>query len=287
MKGTVKDLRMAEELAAKGRFADALKVVDRMMGVTPGAAPADKVAAMRAAVLSKEPLVGEEEIVDRPDGQAEIKLNFGRAKLGGEWAGDLLLLRTRWLVAYMDAARSQEVIKIELAEMSMLIDLLQDPQVQQSLKPEDTASLLSLAADPFFIINDHDTVAMLLQSALFRAPASQVALNILRSLVGTLRGNLQKDNPQAIANREKYRASIAKLEPLLVLAETAAEVVGNGVPPDAETIKRLVAERLASRSAGAPPPAPPPPAAAPAASPPPPAEQPKKPGFFGRLFGKS
>jgi len=176
------------------------------------------------------------------------------------------------------------VLKIELTEMSMLIDLLQDPQVQQNLKPEDVASLLSMAADPFFIINDHETVAMLLQSALFRAPASQVALNVLRSLVGTLRGNLQKDNPQAIANREKYRASIAKLEPLLVLAETAAEVVGNGVPPDAETIKRLVAERLSSRSTGAPPPAPPP---APAASTPPAAEKPKKPGFLGRLFGKS
>jgi hypothetical protein len=276
MKGTIKDLRMAEDLAGKGRYADALKVVDRMMGVPAQATGTQKVAAIRTAILSNEPLFDDPEIVDRPDGKSEFTLNLLRLRLPGEWSGELLIQRTRWLVAYLDAARSQEVLGLSLQDMSVISELLRDPTVQERIKPDDQATLLAMACDPFFVINDHETVEILLKSASYRAPANASVLQVARSLVQKLRSGVQSNTPNALANREKYRDGLTRLEPVLMMAEIAAEVVGNGVPPDAETLKAKVVERLAGSAP-----------AAPTAPAPTPSDQPKKAGFWGRLFGKS
>jgi hypothetical protein len=276
MKGTIKDLRLAEQLAQKGRFLDALKMMDRILGLPTDGTFGDKIGPMRAAILADEPLFGADELamVTRPDGQAQVSINLGRMKLPADTAAELLTLRARWLVAFVDATRTQPSVELSLGEMSALIEVLKDPDVAARMEPDDQATLLALCCDPFFIINDMESVAGLLQSALFRAPANRAALGILRSLVETLRGNLQKNTPSAVAKRDQVRAGIEALTPLLTLAEAAAEVVGEGPVPDADTVKRRIAERLSGRAPAPaeapphPPPAPPEPRTPEAAVPP-------------------
>lgn len=277
MKGTIKDLRMAEQLAQKGRHADALKVMDRMMRIPADGTFAAKIPPMRAAILSDEPLLDDDDIavVERGE-QAEVSFNLGRMKIPSEMAGELLILRARWLVADLDANRLQAVLEISLGEMSVLIELLKDEEVKARIKPDDQATILAMACNPFYINNDYEQVMMLMGGALFRAPANVVVLSVLRFNVRNLHANLQKDNPSAIANREKYRAGIELLEPLLRLAETAAEIVGTGPVPEVDTLKRMVKERLGA----------PAPAAAPAVAPASATPAPPKPGLLGRLFGK-
>ena len=288
MKGTVKDLRMASDLAEKGRFADAIRVLDRILGMPAGGDSAAKIAGLKASLSSTEPLIeiDDSEIGDRPDGgegMSGFSLNLARMRIPSETVGQLLGLRTRWFVSRLNAERSQEALQASIQGSMDVIELIQDPAAAAQLAPDDQAEMLCLAVDPFFIVNDYEMVARLLGAALHRAPANALLGSVVASLVQTLQENLGKDNPSAIANREKYRAGLAQLVPLIEVTTVARELVGTGAPGDAKALlERISAEilhRQSARASSA--------SAAPApATPPQTPPEAAKPGLLGRIFGK-
>ena len=320
LKGTVEDLLMAEKMASRGHFIDAIKVMDCILGIPAGADEDARLQALKESLESTESLVE----TLRVEMEERTSLNPTRIRLTADMVSVSVLLPKRmvWLINQLGAEQSEEALLAAVAGAQEINDLLRDHSAAQRIALDDQATLLSVAVSLWFVMDHYDAlVGVLLEAAVRRAPANAKLRELIRQQFASCQANLKKDTPSAVAKRERYRAGVHLLTGFVDIVNTAAEIVdsrafipfsdvpGAGSAPTPKTLLEMVTKRMADKMKSESEPeraarwaeavamarricsAPDPPHLSAAPSPPdssapPTPKVPPKPGLFGRIFTK-
>lgn len=166
MKGTAKDLNLAEDLLRKGRPQDALKMIDRILEIPANASAEQCIEAFRSALAAPASSLPPEamELIKRGESESVVSGNLLQAKLGSDAAPDIVEFRSRCCVEWLEAAKSQEACKVGLSHAFAVAEVF-----------PDNPTLLALATHPFLITMQYDNVIWLLARAYRLDPKNQLS----------------------------------------------------------------------------------------------------------------
>ena len=224
MKGTIGDLRRAEDLASKGRYADAIKIMDRILGIP---ADADENAVLQALKASLESTARIDDTL-RSEMEARTSLNVTRFRLTADLVSVCSLLEKRmlWLINRVVVEQSEEALLAACNGAYDIIGLLRDHSAAARIALDDQANLLMIAISFWFVMNYYDEQPqILLEAAVRRAPANAKLRAFILQSFSINQANLRKDTPSAVAKRKYYQAMVDLLTNFVDIVNTAAEIV--------------------------------------------------------------
>jgi hypothetical protein len=174
LSGTLDDWSIAEKLHADGRSADAVQILNGILGIESG------IDAGAIDAILRRQLEGPDEksrelssMSTMPDGSIRVDVNMGHVRLGARFLPDLLVLRGRCLVDRMDKETFQTPQGPALPH-DLVVDAVANSQLLSGYYAND-ATKLALASQPYLKINDWRNFASVLGHALHVEPANQLA----------------------------------------------------------------------------------------------------------------
>jgi len=173
VKGTLQDLKTAEDLYAQDRPGDALTIIDRILQLSVDASADDTAGILRQALQHAEKgrLTAVSEVTDRPDGMSAILVSPLRMALQGSEVPNLVLLRAKCLVDLMEQTHLKIWINRAVSNSHAIWKLF-----------SADADLLALAAQPFLLMGERTTAAMFLCRALACDSQSQFVNNLIADI---------------------------------------------------------------------------------------------------------
>ena len=170
MKGTLQDLKMAEDLYAQDRSGDALTIIDRVLQLSVDASADDTVGILRQALqhIEEGRLRAMSKITDRGDGMALILFSPLKIALDGSEVPNLVLLRAKCLVELIEQTHLKIWVNRAVSNSHAIWKLF-----------SGDADLLALAAQPFLMIGERQTAAMFLSRALACDSQSRLVNNLI------------------------------------------------------------------------------------------------------------
>jgi len=255
MKGTIGTMLLAEDLAAKARYTDAVRLIDQILGIPAGADADARMEAIRAAFHSTESLndsfleeLSQAATVEEIDGKGYMKatINPRRVPLNPRLVSvsELLKKRALWTFDQVGVAQSVEALESASCAAQEICGLLEDEDIASQITLDDQAELLilivgfGLAARAF-----DDLMKTLLSSAVLRAPANEKVREVIRMSFGMTSQKLQN---AAREMRDVYQAGFDLLSNFADIASTATEILSEsgGNIPERKALLKLIADRM-------------------------------------------
>lgn len=237
MKGTVGDLLLAEDLAKKGRFADAINVADQLLGIPKGANEQARLDSIKAALKSTESAsdsihaqIAATAAMDVVDGQSYIRSNIDpkKARLTNDLLSVAALLKERmnWSMNRLVIEQSQAALWAAVSAAEEIISVVRDESAAELITLDDQATLLAVAASFSLLVYKYDEdLNLLLRAAIRRAPSLLELRDLIRHSLSACQTRLKDNSADALAKRDLYQFGVDLLTSLADIVNTAAEVV--------------------------------------------------------------
>lgn len=176
-RGSLEDWSIAENLRNDGRSADAVEVLNTILGFSPGLDSKELDAILRSTLEGPEAPLEMLNVSRRGKEAAVVTLSKSRIPVGARQLGDLLVLRGICFIDRMDKETQTTQRGVELPR-TLVVDAIANAELLAAYYPQD-ATRLALAAQVFLKINDWERFIHLLGSALSIDPKNELANKVL------------------------------------------------------------------------------------------------------------
>jgi len=175
LNGTIKDLKMVEELYATDREAEAIALIDRILELPEGINPA--IQRLYFLLTEGNKLEVETHVHDVTDERTLLSVEM---RLGGAFAGDLMIIRSKCFSALLDtpSGRSDPNVRRQAVENAEIITRLFS----------NDSFLLTLAAQSLFMCGELEAALTLLEKAISLDPKNIIAKATLKVVGAGIEG---------------------------------------------------------------------------------------------------